>query len=142
MTIDAFTEPDRTPVHQLLQSHRLPLDGVDDAHVAMLVARDDERVVGCAAIEVLGSDGLLRSVAVSEAMRGRGLGQRLTSEALALARRRQLRALYLLTETAAGFFPKFGFEPVSRDEIPESVKASVEFVKACPASALAMRLRL
>jgi amino-acid N-acetyltransferase len=82
--------------------------------------------------------GLLRSVAVAQSQRGLGLGIRLTEAGVALARARGIKALYLLTETAAGFFPRFGFRPVSRDEVAPAVRQSIEFTRACPASALAM----
>ena len=35
--------------------------------------------------------------------------------------------MFLLTTTAERFFPKFGFEQITRDEVPETVQASVEF---------------
>ena len=48
-------------------------------------------------------------------------------------------AVYLLTTTADGFFPRFGFSRITRDDVPDSVKGSVEFRSACPASAVVMR---
>jgi amino-acid N-acetyltransferase len=47
-----------------------------------------------------------------------------------------------LTTTAERFFPKFGFEPIDREQVPPSVRESVEFQSACPASAIVMRKRL
>jgi amino-acid N-acetyltransferase len=79
---------------------------------------------------------------VDEDHRGTGLGNRLTAAAIEDARRRALPALYLLTTTAERFFPRFGFERISRDDVPASVQASIEFREACPASALVMRKRL
>ena len=49
--------------------------------------------------------------------------------------------LVLLTSTADGWFPRFGFERISRDAAPASLHASEEFRGACPASAVVMRLR-
>lgn len=103
---------------------------------------DGQDFVGCAALEIYGQAGLLRSVAVAEAWRSQGFGRGLTEMALNLARQRGLTELYLLTETAGEFFPRFGFTPVSRAEVPPAVQQSVEFTTACPASALVMRLRL
>lgn len=51
-------------------------------------------------------------------------------------------AVYLLTETADGFFPRFGFSPVERCEVPEGVRSSVELVYACLESARATLLPL
>ena len=50
-----------------------------------------------------------------------------------------MSAIYLLTTTAERFFPRFGFEVVTREDVPDSVKASVEFQGACPATAVIMR---
>jgi len=48
----------------------------------------------------------------------------------------------LLTTTAADFFPKFGFEPIARADVPASVQSSIEFTSACPATATVMRKTL
>ena len=126
----------------LLQRSRLPPDGLA-AHVAStVVAKDRRRIVGSAALELYGRVGLLRSVAVDEALRGRGLGIRLTAAALELARAHGLRSVYLLTETAGGFFPRFGFRPVTRGDVDPAALQSVEFTTSCPASALVMALDL
>jgi amino-acid N-acetyltransferase len=67
---------------------------------------------------------------------------RLTVAAIEDAQHRALPALYLLTTTAEHFFPRFGFERITRDEVPASVQTSIEFRGACPASAIVMRRRL
>ena len=75
-------------------------------------------------------------------LRGTGLGVRLTEAALALAVERGVRSVYLLTETAGEFFPRFGFRTVTRDEVNPAVKASEEFSSLCPESAQVMVLDL
>jgi amino-acid N-acetyltransferase len=141
-SIDRLQEADRPAVHALLRSHRLPLEGFDDHHVDALVAKNQNVVIGSAAIEIYGRYGLLRSVAVADGHRGQDVGTQLTRAAIARARELDLSALYLLTETASAFFPRFGFAAVSREQIPVDVKASVEFTTACPASAQAFHLLL
>ena len=93
-------------------------------------------------MELYGPAALLRSLAVTATRRGEGLGRRLTLAALALARRQGVDRVYLLTETAEGFFARFGFEPVERAAVDPAVKRSVEFTSACPASAVAMMLKI
>jgi N-acetylglutamate synthase-like GNAT family acetyltransferase len=133
---------DLPDITTLLAASALPLAGLE-AHVATtLVARRNARIVGCAAVEIYGAAGLLRSVAVDETRRGEGLGHQLTQAALDLARARGLKTVYLLTTTAATFFPRFGFREIARDEVDPAVQRSVEFTKACPASAAAMRADL
>ena len=129
---------DLPAVLALLEGSGLPHEGLK-AHLATtLIAREGERVVGSAALETYGASALLRSVAVAGERRGEGLGGRLTREALDLARERGVQRAYLLTETADGFFGRFGFRPIPRGEAPEGVRGSVEFVSACPGRARAM----
>ena len=126
----------------LLRDSGLTLDGLEAHLAATIVARDATSLLGCAALELYGTDALLRSVAVAAEHRGKGLGEALTAAAIALARQRGVRGIYLLTETAERFFPRFGFEIISRDAVPAVVKASAEFTTACPASATVMVLPL
>ena len=142
MVIEHANASDLPEVHTLLQRWQLPLDGLD-AHVeTMIVAREESHVVGTAALELYADGALLRSVAVDPAAQGRRLGHKLTETALQMAQQHGAKAVFLLTTTAETFFPKFGFEPVARAEVPASVQASVEFRFACPASAIVMRKRL
>jgi amino-acid N-acetyltransferase len=127
---------------RLLQEARLPLDGFREHFADAMVAERNSEIVGCVALELYGEAALLRSLVVSPAERGRDLGQRLTSEALRLAKDRGSRDVYLLTETADHFFPRFGFAPLDRSEAPGALLASVEFQSACPKSAIFMHARL
>jgi amino-acid N-acetyltransferase len=136
------TPGDLPAILNLLRRSKLPTEGLEHHIQTTLIARLENGVVGCAAIERYGSAGLLRSVAVDERHRGTGLGQALTRAALELARAYRLKTVYLLTETAAEFFPKFGFQTVARDAVDSAVKQSIEFTKLCPSSATAMRLDL
>lgn len=133
---------DLPAVLSLLRSAKLPLAGVESLVGSTMVARQDGKIVGCAALELYGDSALLRSVAVAAALRGQGLGQQLTAAALDLARVRGVRRVYLLTETAGDFFPRFGFRRSTRDTVDAKVRASVEFTTACAASALVMELAL
>lgn len=106
------------------------------------MALEGKRIVGSAALELHGSAGLLRSVAVAPAHRGRGLGRRLTRAALELGQARGVETVYLLTQTAGDFFSRLGFRRVPREQAEPLVGASLEFQGACPASALCMALGL
>lgn len=125
---------------QLLQNANLPIEGAQAHLQNFVVAVRDDKLIGCAGLEVYQRYGLLRSVAVTAEMRGQGLGVKLAQEILNSAQAKQLTQLILLTETAQNFFPRFGFMPISRTEVPEAIKESVEFKGACPESAVAMRL--
>ena len=138
VSIERAGVDDFLQVVELLRRSELPIDGLSDHVRTAFVARRDGRIVGSAALEVYDDGALLRSVAVDADARGRGLGQRLTAAALELAGALDLPAVFLLTTTADGFFPRFGFRQVSRDDVPPGVKQSVEFRSACPSSAIVM----
>lgn len=129
-------------VLDLLTQSRLPEAGLGRHAASLLVAVDGDRIVGCAALELYGSAALLRSVAVAEAYRREGLGRRLTQAALDLGRSRGVGSVYLLTETAAGWFSRIGFRQVPRAQAEPAVGASLEFTHACPTSATCMVLSL
>lgn len=140
--IEPAQSADLTAILNLLSASGLPQEGFSGHLATAVVARAGQQVVGCAALELYSSAALLRSVAVAPAYRGRGLGQQLTLAALNLARTSGVTHVYLLTETASQFYPKFGFRAVERVQVPPAVQSSPEFTSLCPASAVAMELRL
>lgn len=137
-------ERDALPeVVALLQESSLPVAGVAENFPSFLVARaKDGRLTGCIGLEVYGDVGLLRSLAVASSERGSGLGTKLVSGLFDLARSKGVETLYLLTTTAEGYFPRFGFERLSREEADPKLEASAELRGACPASAILMRRTL
>jgi len=143
-TVRAAEPGDLPRVEHLLVASGLPLAGVADALAAgsFVVAEHDAELIGVAGLEVCCDNALLRSVAVADAWRARGLGRALVSRVIAEAESRGIRALYLLTTTAEGYFPSFGFAGVLREQVPDDVRATEEFRGACPASAVAMKLEL
>jgi L-amino acid N-acyltransferase YncA len=138
IVVDTAHGADLPAILALLDRSRLPQDGLRDQLATTLVARQDEGIVGSAALELYGDAALLRSVAIDPALRGHGLGRQLTHAALDLARHCGVITVYLLTETAGGFFPRFGFRPTTRAAVPRAVQQSVEFTSACPLSAQVM----
>jgi amino-acid N-acetyltransferase len=79
------------------------------------------RVVGCVALSIIWADlAEVRSLAVEEESRGRGVGRRLVEWAVEEARRLQIRKLMALTYEQA-FFEKLGFEVVPKENLPLKV---------------------
>jgi amino-acid N-acetyltransferase len=142
ISIDRARPEDMERVLALLVENHLPVDGLREHLATTLVARAESGVVGSAALEIYPDGALLRSVAVAPALQRHRLGCVLTEAAVRLAQQHRVPAVYLLTTTAVQYFPKFGFESISRSEVPASVQTSVEFTSACPASAIVMRKRL
>ncbi|MEN3339070.1 MAG: hypothetical protein V7647_2746 [Acidobacteriota bacterium] len=132
-------EQDAAGVFDLLRQSGLPIDGLSQHLGTMLVARDADAVVGSAALEVYADGVLLRSVAVTPPRQHEGLGRQLTDAAIRLARDLHAPAIYLLTTTAEEYFPRFGFQRISRADVPPAVQTSIEFTAVCPASAIVMR---
>jgi amino-acid N-acetyltransferase len=140
--IEPATERDLPEIRALLERLHLPLAGVDEHLRTIVIARDGAQIVGTAALELYADGALLRSVAVEPGRQGQQLGHQLTDAALQLATTHGANAVFLLTTTAERFFPKLGFEQIGRDQVPPSVRESVEFQSACPASAIVMRRQL
>ena len=131
--------PDDLPgVERLLRASGLPTDGVREALATFVVAEAGGDIVGVAGLELCCDNALLRSVAVAEAWRSRGVGRALVARVISDAEARGVRALYLLTNTAERYFPAFGFRAVSRADVPADVRATGEFQGACCACATVM----
>lgn len=129
-------------VLRLVEESRLTTEGLLEHFATTLVARLDQRIVGTAALEIHADDALLRSVAVSPDVRGRGIGTSLVQAALRMAEELSVRDVYLLTFTGEGYFHRFGFRSLDRGHVPPSIRSSVQFGYACPSDALVMRKHL
>jgi amino-acid N-acetyltransferase len=143
MSIMAFAQAEDVPlIYSLLERCGLPIVGLDAALETLIVAREAEQVIGCAALEIYGNVALLRSVAVDPTHRSAGLGQQMVEAQLASARMHGIQEVYLLTETAADYFPRFGFQLIDRSATSPALHQAVEWTSACPASASVMVLHL
>jgi amino-acid N-acetyltransferase len=142
ITIRPATADDLPHVLTLLTGARLVTAGVRDHLDTFRVAVEGDHIAGTAGLEMYGDVALLRSVAVVESFRGRGLGWRLVREALAEARRRGVRQIALLTDSAASFFSRLGFQQVDRGALDQRLLASKEFADPCCATAITMMLNM
>jgi amino-acid N-acetyltransferase len=80
-------------------------------------------------------------VAVRPDLRGKGVGTLATAAAIRTAGPRHVTRVWLLTETAEGFFSGLGFRTVGRQELPAPVAGRADAAGEC-ASATAMRIEL
>lgn len=135
--------PNAPDLMRLLDEARLPTDDLGDGTSRLFAgAYADGRPVGVVGIEVHGSDGLLRSLAVTADQRGSGTGAALVAEAVRLAAGAGVTDLYLLTTTAAEFFARQGFSACPRSDAPEAIRATPQFAGICPGSAAFMHRRV
>jgi HAD superfamily hydrolase (TIGR01457 family) len=112
--------PDAVRVIALLEEAGLD---AAEAPTETVVAIDGGDVVGTAACDVQGDQAYLRSVTVSESARGFGVGALVTAAAVRDAVARGARGVYLVTESAEGFFARLGFELLERRALPAWVRA-------------------
>ena len=129
-------------VFTLLKKNNLPVSDLNTGQRIFLVALSDGKTVGCVAVETYNYSGLLRSLAVNVDFRNNGIGQKLVAEAENWSRDNGLKNLYLLTTTAAGFFPKIGWQNIERASVPEGIAFSSEFTSVCPSTAVCMMKKL
>ena len=135
----SFTRPaDEAAVKSLLAECGLLFEDISEHLRHFIVAKSKSVLVGVVGLEALGSAGLLRSVAVKESYRGKGLGRTLCEKMEGYAASRGIITLYLLTRRAEGFFKKQGYRKVERSETPEPVRNTKEFAVFCPETAACM----
>jgi amino-acid N-acetyltransferase len=140
IVISGATPADLPVIRQFLIDNKLPVSGIDDHWKTFIVARDGEAIVGCGGSEAYKFAALIRSVAVADSHRSRGIGRSIVRQLLDRLASRGIREFYLLTTTAQPYFAKRGFKPIDRDEIHPQLLASTELQGACPESAVCMRL--
>ncbi|HEY0008591.1 MAG TPA: GNAT family N-acetyltransferase, partial [Tepidisphaeraceae bacterium] len=81
----------------------------------------DGQPVACVALGIIWADmAEVRSLAVDEAFRGRGIGKQMVEWCVSDARRMGIRKLMSLTYERS-FFEKLGFEVVDKDTLPLKV---------------------
>jgi ribosomal protein S18 acetylase RimI-like enzyme len=129
MRIERVTEPDEALANAIarlvpqLSAGRTPPTLAELAAIAatpataLLVARDDERVLGMLTLVLYrvptGLRGWIHDVVVDEAARGRGVGEALSAEALRIAESAGVLTVHLTTrperEAANRLYPRLGF---------------------------------
>ena len=126
----------------LLKSSNLPYLDLNFKDHLLIGYYNENELVGTGGLEIYGQYALLRSLAVKIDVRDLSLGSFITKDLISQARKKSLKAIYLLTETAQGFFAIKGFKDTARDKVPDNVRMSSEFSNVCPASAACMVLEL
>jgi amino-acid N-acetyltransferase len=126
----------------LLKSSGLPYEDLNYHDHILVGYYDGEELVGTGGLEIYDGYALLRSLAVKLGARGMSLGSAITKDLIQQAKKNTLKGIYLLTETAHGFFMLKGFKDISRDQVPEAVRSSSEFSRVCSPTASCMFLAL
>ena len=86
-----------------------------------LVVESDGELAGCVALHLVWSDlAEIKSLAVTEAARGQGIGSKLVEAALEEARRLGLPKVFALTFRPE-FFERLGFKLIDKNELPHKI---------------------
>lgn len=134
------SEIDLEAISHLLKSSQLPYSDIKESPVQFIVAKDNDKVIGCIGVETYGAVGLLRSFAVENSCRSKGIGKALYNKLLIHAAENNISTLHLLTNTAKEYFSKVGFMVANRGKAPDAINESKEFASLCPSSAVYMVL--
>ena len=122
-------------VSSLLTACGLPVADIRaDAARHFFGVRSDGSLVAVVGLELYPPCGLLRSLAVAPARRGRGLARGLVAYAESYAAARHVETLFLLTTDSAEFFLRLGYLPLSRANAPSAIQATAQFSGLCPAT--------
>jgi amino-acid N-acetyltransferase len=86
-----------------------------------IVAELDDKIVGCCALEVIWADlAEIKSLAIDEAYKGKGIGRELVAAAVEQAAKLGVPKVFALTLEPA-FFEKSGFAIVEKETLPMKV---------------------
>lgn len=86
-----------------------------------VVAEDEAGIVGCGALHLYGLHlAEIRSIAVPQQKKGRGIGRVLVQALLDEAERNKVTCVCLFTRTP-GFFAHLGFAVARREELPDKI---------------------
>jgi amino-acid N-acetyltransferase len=136
------TQSEFESFREAVKNAGLPIQDLNHEHQVLILYFNDNTFVGTGGLEILNRVALLRSVSISTTQRGKNLGKAITTDLLKKAENKGIEAVFLLTETAKGFFEKQGFETIDRATAPMEIKSTTEFSGVCPVSAVLMIKKL
>jgi amino-acid N-acetyltransferase len=123
----------------LLKENNLPIQDIDNENIQFYIIQDNARVIAVVGIEVCNSIALLRSLAVSELVKSKGIGKILVDFILQHATTIGIEEIYLLTTNADAYFLMFGFETIDRANIPDVIQSTEQMSRICPQRAIVMK---
>jgi len=138
ITCSMASRHDLPMVRALLSENALPYEDVGEHIEHFILAWNNGTLVGTVGVELLGTDGLLRSLCVSTSYRNRGIASELCNRIEEYVRNAGVNRLYLLTTTAKIFFARRGYSVCGRESVPPEVEGTAEFHFLCPCTAVCM----
>jgi amino-acid N-acetyltransferase len=129
---------DLKAIKSLLDSASLPSSDIEKHLSNFFVLKNEGDIIGTIGMELYGDTALLRSLAVKKDYQNKGYGQRLYQTLISKVKKMDVMNIYLLTETAVGFFSKEGFQEIRRELVPPAIKQTYEYSTLCPEGAVCM----
>lgn len=123
------------PLKRALEAVGLPTDDLLEHGRRFFGLSDDAGPIGFVGLEGSGADRLLRSLVVLPERERQGYGGLLVAHAERFAWQDGTERLHLLTQTAADFFRRRGYQQADRGSAPSAIAATAQFASLCPASA-------
>ena len=125
-------------INKILECNELPFEDCKEHIGNFFVVEEEGKFFGLGGLQICDEIGLVRSIVVVPDYRGRGIAREIYRLIESRAREIGIKALYLLTDTAAEYFLKLGFSVKNRNDIPTSVTQTKQFSELCPSSAKIM----
>lgn len=133
---------DLNRLENLLRSNQLPIEDCAAQALNFYGIFDQGNLVAAGGLEPAANYALLRSVAVEQRYRDRGLARAMSEFLINQAHAEGRKAVYLLTESAEGYFAKLGFRRVARAQVPLEIAQTRQFTSLCPDTASCMVMSL
>lgn len=127
---------------ELLKYFKLITYDIDFNNHIYLGIKSAEGLSAAGGLELHPPYALLRSVAVQPDYQGRGLATIICNALLDRASKCNVHDLYLLTQSASGFFAGIGFKVEDRSKAPALIRNTCQFAQLCPADAVLMKKQL
>lgn len=130
-----ITDKHKSKLIALLQKSNLPESDIkiDDKHL-FFGSFNNINLTATIGIEIYGTNALLRSLAVVDSERGNGLGKAMVKYLEDYSKDKNIKKLFLLTNTAEKFFLSIGYKICDRKNAPKEIKSTAQFSDLCPSS--------
>ena len=138
MNIKELNSQEFETVYDLLLESELDSSDLKQPNIRLFRFEENDQIIGVGGLEIVDNLALLRSVAISKKKQNKGLGKQLVTQIEKSAKESGISGLYLLTNTAAGFFKALGYLQIHRDDFAEPLKQTAQFSGLCPISAICM----
>lgn len=132
------TNSELEEILRILKINNLPTLDIVSSSVILYTGKLNGVIVGVIGIEKYQSIALLRSLGVDDGFKKLKIGSSLVVNLFNHSNMDEITDIYLLTETAEGFFRKFDFQQIERSRVPEIIMNTSEFREICPTSATVM----